>query len=275
MADPKRWLQEDGGATDAERALLREARGSAPTKAQRDAVWAGVMGQVGGGGGGGSGGADGASGAGGGAGVAGNGASRSAGSIFKIGGAIIVVVAGLWFYFGGARPPRAPASPADTVAIAVTPSASTAQAIDVPAKPTGSASADEPVATASVPSAVAQPPSSTAGAPLVAASNPSVAPSTSASASSSLATRLREESALIEHARNALRVGSYPAAQGFLDTARTKFPNGVLVQERKALEIETLYRSGKRAAAAAMADEFLEKYPGSPHAAKVREFQHP
>src|SRR4051812_35073564 len=46
-ADPKRWLDDGGGATERERALLRGARDLAPAPGDREAVWAALMTKIG------------------------------------------------------------------------------------------------------------------------------------------------------------------------------------------------------------------------------------
>jgi hypothetical protein len=84
--------------------------------------------------------------------------------------------------------------------------------------------------------------------------------------------QLRDESLLIGRARESMRAGDAPGALGLLEQARTRFPDGVLVQEREALAIETLYRSGQRAAASQRAAAFLRAYPWSPLAKRVQAF---
>ena len=59
-------------------------------------------------------------------------------------------------------------------------------------------------------------------------------------------------------------------ALALLDAARTRFADGGLVQEREALTIEALVRSGQRALATKRAEAFLRDYPKSPHGADVR-----
>jgi hypothetical protein len=48
-----------------------------------------------------------------------------------------------------------------------------------------------------------------------------------------------------------------------------------LLQEREALTIEALARTGRRAEANRRAEAFLRAFPGSPHAAAVRELASP
>jgi hypothetical protein len=86
------------------------------------------------------------------------------------------------------------------------------------------------------------------------------------------ASRLKEEAALLQRARAELRSGSLVAAFATLEASRQKFTAPELSQEREALVIELLYRSGERNAAASRAREFLARFPESPHAASVRGF---
>jgi outer membrane protein assembly factor BamD (BamD/ComL family) len=86
------------------------------------------------------------------------------------------------------------------------------------------------------------------------------------------ASHLHEESAMILDARSVLRAGDPSRALRLLDGARARFPQGILAQEREALAIEALVRSGQRALAAKRAESFLRDYPKSPHAADVRSF---
>jgi outer membrane protein assembly factor BamD (BamD/ComL family) len=84
------------------------------------------------------------------------------------------------------------------------------------------------------------------------------------------ASQLREESEMILGARRVLRAGDPLRALTLLDAARARFPEGILVQEREALSIEALVRSGQRALATKRAESFLRAYPKSPHGADVK-----
>jgi hypothetical protein len=84
--------------------------------------------------------------------------------------------------------------------------------------------------------------------------------------------QLREEAAMLARARDELRTGALAAAFATLEAARRRFSAPELVQEREALGIELLYRSGETAAAGQRARAFLERFPESPHAARVRGF---
>lgn len=86
------------------------------------------------------------------------------------------------------------------------------------------------------------------------------------------ASRLRDENRLLGDARSALRSGDPAAALEKLDAVSGSFPDGVLGQEREVLAIEALAKSGQREAASARASAFVQAYPTSPHAPKVRGF---
>jgi hypothetical protein len=85
-------------------------------------------------------------------------------------------------------------------------------------------------------------------------------------------TRLGDEARVLRRAREALREGNLGAAFAALEVARTEFPRGALGEEREALTIELLAQSGQRDAARARAAGFLQRFPGSAHAASVRRF---
>jgi hypothetical protein len=72
--------------------------------------------------------------------------------------------------------------------------------------------------------------------------------------------------------RRVLRAGDAATALRLLERARARFSHPVLGQEREALTIEALARSGARDVAARRAATFLRDYPKSPHAADVRAF---
>jgi hypothetical protein len=78
------------------------------------------------------------------------------------------------------------------------------------------------------------------------------------------------ESRRVAEARAALRGGNARAALTTLTALRRDFPNGVLVQEREALIIETLLALGESAKARELAAKFIARYPGSPHAAAAK-----
>ena len=83
---------------------------------------------------------------------------------------------------------------------------------------------------------------------------------------------LRDESAAVLEIRRKLRAGDAPAALRLLEQARQRFPRGALSQEREALGIEALAKSGAKAAASREAHSFLHRYPKSPYASDVQTF---
>jgi hypothetical protein len=93
-------------------------------------------------------------------------------------------------------------------------------------------------------------------------------PSTPAPAASSDA---REESRVVTAARDALHSGDSAGALNLLGQARQRFGNGVLGQEREALLIEALAKSGQAASARTHGQAFLKNYANSPYAARVQQ----
>ena len=83
---------------------------------------------------------------------------------------------------------------------------------------------------------------------------------------------LLDESAAVLEIRRTLRAGDASGALRLLEQARLRFPRGGLSQEREALGIEALAKSGATAAAARKAQAFLRAYPKSPYASDVRSF---
>lgn len=84
------------------------------------------------------------------------------------------------------------------------------------------------------------------------------------------ASQLREESMAVLAARSALRSGNAARSLALLEQARSTFPRGALGQEREALTIEALARSGQSAVARRRAEAFVRAYPRSPHVADMR-----
>ena len=85
-----------------------------------------------------------------------------------------------------------------------------------------------------------------------------------------ISTNARDESLLISGARSTLRAGNAASALQLLDHAASRFPQGVLVQEREALRIEALVALGRTGEARARAQAFITAYPNSPHLGRVR-----
>lgn len=86
---------------------------------------------------------------------------------------------------------------------------------------------------------------------------------------------LRDESAAVLEIRRTLRAGDAGAALRLLEQARLRFPRGALSQEREALAIEALAKTGAKASASRRARLFLEHHPSSPYAADVQSFVSP
>jgi hypothetical protein len=93
--------------------------------------------------------------------------------------------------------------------------------------------------------------------------------------SASPASQLREESALVLAARSALRAGDATRCLSLLDTARQRFPRPALGQEREALTIQALARTGQTQAAKQRAARFVRAYPESPYVADLRRLAEP
>jgi outer membrane protein assembly factor BamD (BamD/ComL family) len=82
--------------------------------------------------------------------------------------------------------------------------------------------------------------------------------------------QLEDESALLQDARDALRGGDFAKALATTERARKRFPHGALGQEREVIAIDALSGSGRREEAAKRARSFLQTYPRSPLAPRVR-----
>jgi len=86
------------------------------------------------------------------------------------------------------------------------------------------------------------------------------------------ASRLRDEVRATASARAALRSGDPAGALAQLEGAQQVFGAGSMGQEREALIIEALGRSGARDMASARASAFVARWPGSAYAATIRAF---
>jgi hypothetical protein len=250
MSAPKRWLDEAGSATRPERDLLRSglSRELDPPPEAKAEVWASLLTQLPPPGGGAP---SGGSPPGAGTGVTG----AVGGGILKsalIGAAsAVVLVVGYEVVTPSSSAPEPRPPPAIIATRAPSPGAATSGVADLPNPPAPTAT-EAPIAPAS--------------------SKPAEPKAADNSAASERESRLREESQGISEARDALRSGGGAAALTQLEGLGQKFPTGVLVQEREALTIEALHKSGRRAEAAARADAFLNAYPTSPHAPRIQAF---
>lgn len=113
-------------------------------------------------------------------------------------------------------------------------------------------------ATASVPVVTPHDLPSIAPAPL-----PAPKPSAAPSASNAPDVDLAAERALVDRARSALSAGQPAAAIDAVDAHAARFPTGRLAEEREALAVQALARSGNTAAAKRRADAFRKAYPNS------------
>jgi hypothetical protein len=84
------------------------------------------------------------------------------------------------------------------------------------------------------------------------------------------ASMLAREAALLRRARSELHGGDVPAALAILELSQRDVPRPQLLQEREALLIEAIFRSGRRVEAERRAREYLARFPDSPHAGKLR-----
>jgi hypothetical protein len=83
------------------------------------------------------------------------------------------------------------------------------------------------------------------------------------------ASDLRDQIALLDAARTAVKAGSSERALVLLRRYDASYPAGAFRPEALALRIEALSQDGRRAEAQALAREFLTRYPQSPVADRV------
>jgi len=293
MSVPRRWIDDGGGSTSTERDLLRSALSVEPPPGAQGEVWAALLAKLpppGGGAGGHAGAAGKAA-----AGAKAAGAVAVGGGIVKaslIGaGAAIVLIAG---YMGGSAL-RSGSQAAQNPGPAVAVSPTHPQAASVTISPTHPQAAPNPgpapIVAAPVPQAApaaAAPvsPSLPQAAPNHGLAEPAQRPAPVSPAEPALngahpdpgaerETMLQEESREMRDAREALRRGDAAGALTMLEQIRARYPGGVLSQEREALAIEALARSGRRAEASTRAAAFLKAYPTSTLAERVQVFVQP
>jgi hypothetical protein len=84
--------------------------------------------------------------------------------------------------------------------------------------------------------------------------------------------QLEAETRALRRARDELRAGKLVDAFATLEASRRQFSAPELYQEREALMIELLHRSGQVATAEQRAGAFLDRFPDSPHAQQIRRF---
>lgn len=86
------------------------------------------------------------------------------------------------------------------------------------------------------------------------------------------ANQMVEESRRMGEARAALRGGDAAKALALLNQLQQRFPKAMLYQEREALAIEALYKSGRKSEAAARARAFMDRFPNSPFSHRAANF---
>ncbi len=251
MTDPQYLSDEGSEATDLERELLLAAQGVRLENKEREAIWASVSAQVAALNAGAAGAAVGAPGA----------AAKAVWVLTPTVKAMLVVGALAGFSAVGYGLSRTPAAPTERAApFAPAPTAARPN-------PTTDAVARMP----ELPVTQAAPSASTAV-------SPDAMPRSVVSAHDSAAqekSALRDESAAVLEIRRTLRGGDASSALRMLEQARQRFPRGALSQEREALTIEALAKSGAKAAAARRAQSFLHTYPKSPYVSDVQSFAAP
>ena len=254
MSDPRRLLDEPNELLDEERELLRAGQHSEPPESLRAALWPSLAAKVS-------------------LSVpsleraekslqpsASAASGKAFASLTLLKGALIVGALGVvgFVAVSWSRARHAPSPPAPVRAsaplVSTPPSAS---AVD-------SASSEPVTETLPVPSARAAP---VVRSTTIAHSAKTIEHPPSPAASSDA----REESRTVAAARDSLRAGNAAEALTLLEQARQRFGSGVLGQEREALTIEALAKSGQSAAARARGQAFLKAYAHSPYADKVRQ----
>lgn len=96
---------------------------------------------------------------------------------------------------------------------------------------------------------------------------PASQPRSSSSASS---LGIQEQITLVDRARAAVAAQQPASALAALDEYQRRFPGGVLTQEATLLRIDALLARGDKASAVRLGRQFLERYPRSPMAARVK-----
>ena len=255
MTDPVRLLDDADELSDDERRLLVAGRAMAPPEALSASLWSGLASQLP------PANASGtpSAGTGGGLGAGGAAPQGSGLGLLFVKAALVAGTFGV-LAVGGRGWWRA--SAAQSVTHTVEPKPAALAPIEVPAPPL-----EEPSVGPAPAGAQSAQPSPAPRVPNVShalkASERMPAPAASSDA--------REESRVVAAARDALRSGDSAGTLSLLAQARQRFGAGVLGQEREALLIEALAKSGQGAAARAHGQAFLKNYANSPYAARVRQ----
>ena len=285
MIDPKRWLEEGGGATFEERDLLRAGREARLPDALRKRVWVGVATGVT---------AIETAAAAGTAlqnGVAAKGAFTLLSSTAIKGLAALALAGGVGLGVTSLSAPHEARSGANVTSVAPTIAGESAvsrnatkeapsfaelpRAPELPdPEPQSAASAEtgallggkETKLRASHPPRSSHRPSSPAAARTVDSEPPAV----ESGQEGRRASRLAEESAAVVAIRKTLLAGEPAEALRMLDRASAHFSDGILGQEREALAVRALVESGQKDAARRRGEAFLRVFPRSPHAAELQ-----
>jgi len=275
---------------DLERELLRDARQElAPSNADRERHEAQLLARLGGGSGGGASGL-GLAGAGslggagplGGAGGVGS-LSRGAGLLASLKesrftmlgvGLIVGAMVGGWFGFGvGRRVHDAELTRATIEVAAPAPSVEAGAAAEPRAAPEITETPPE-VGEAPASELAEAPAPAVDGAPSNARTRPSSGARSSGARKSApapaLSSSLAEEVAMLQRARRALAAENGALALGLVEELDERFPKGVLIEERSATRVLSLCKLGRTDEARQTARAFLERYPGSVYAERVR-----
>jgi TolA-binding protein len=118
------------------------------------------------------------------------------------------------------------------------------------------------------PAKAAPPPEPARAAPALPVPDEVAKPASAASPAASSGD-LREEIALLDQARAAVRGGDAQKALALLALHQRRFPRGEFRQEVTVLRIEALAGTGQAAAAATLGKKFLAAHPESPHAERI------
>jgi len=281
MSELKHWLDDSSDADELERSILRAGLEADPPPAKRDEVWTSLMATV----------AvaplaaatlsaQAAS-----AQAAGAGASKAAAVWLTVGKGFLV---GLAIYGAAegvteissrfssrhapvpAALPAAPRTKAPARATERDAEASSTAFAPSPTPASGDTPSPRPTRPRSSSNAQEREPQNVASAlPSVAAFDESARPG------STRLSQLDAETRALRRARDELRAGKLADAFATLEASRRQFAAPELYQEREALMIELLYRSGQVAAAEQRAKAFLGRFPESPHVQQVRRFSRP
>jgi len=238
MNDPERLIQ---GGDDLEQAMLRAGAGDGPSEVSRQKVAAGL-------------GIDAAAPA---------APWRGPAWMKWIGGtAILLGLVGGTSHFlrPGNAPPRGARAPSDP------PATSETMATPSPEPTLAGSTAIAPPVHAAPPPVVSAPPKIVRTPPPAT----TIPPKAKKNAST-----LDAETALLDGARASLRAGRPGDALRTLDGYDARFPDGLLAPEATVVRIEALVKSGDRAGARLLGQNFLRAHPGSPLADRVRSLTNP